>query len=81
MSPPGPTSAKGPGGGEPDPRGGERAHEPDDSAARNKAQHPRRTPGRAPTGWPVTLRWLRVTAAVLVAATLVLVVVLLLGGD
>lgn len=53
---------------------------PEDAVARNRAEHPRRTPGREPTGWPVTLRWLRITAVVVLLATAALVAVVLLDG-
>lgn len=52
----------------------------DDPVARNRAAHPRRTPGRPPTGWPVTHRLTAITAVVVVVATIVFVVVLAGGG-
>lgn len=51
----------------------------DDPVARNRATPRRRVPGRAPTGWTVTERVLRMTAAVVAVATLTLVIALLFG--
>jgi hypothetical protein len=51
-----------------------------DPVERNRAAHPRRTPGRSPTGWHVTSKLLKATAATLVLATGVLVSVLAFGG-
>lgn len=51
-----------------------------DPVERNRAAHPRRTPGRTPAGWNVTATWFKVTAAVLVVATGVLLSVVAFGG-
>jgi len=53
-------------------------HEGDDPVARNRAQHPRRTPGRPQVGAATTRRLFWVTAAAVVLATVVLTVVLAL---
>ncbi|QBI21797.1 hypothetical protein ER308_21050 [Egibacter rhizosphaerae] len=60
-------------------RGDDPASEEPDPVARNRALPRRHVPGRAPTGWTHTRRLFYTTTAVLVVATLTLVIALTLG--
>lgn len=50
-----------------------------DPVARNRGAPTRTTPGRTPVGADVTQRLWRITGAILLAATLILVAVVVLG--
>lgn len=52
------------------------AEDSEDPVARNRGTPRRHSPGRDPTGWPVTRRIFAATALAVVTATVVLVVVL-----
>ena len=49
---------------------------PDDAVARNRSAHPRRTPDREPLGHHLMPRLYAATAAALVTATVILVLLL-----